>query len=114
MVVEFSMLAIAAALPWTLLVRRMAAGESPPSGAHLQDRKHAIHESLRDLQFDFRTGKLSDADYQAGKLSLRAELAAVLVQIREAPAEKKGSCSRCGEKFTHPMKFCGNCGAARA
>ena len=32
---------------------------------HLEERKAAIYENLRDLQFEYRVGKLSDADYQA-------------------------------------------------
>ena len=31
---------------------------------HLDERKAAIYENLRDLQFEYRVGKLSDADYQ--------------------------------------------------
>ena len=32
--------------------------------AHLDERKAAIYENLRDLQFEYRVGKLSDEDYQ--------------------------------------------------
>ena len=31
---------------------------------HLDERKAAIYENLRDLQFEYRVGKLSDDDYQ--------------------------------------------------
>ena len=30
---------------------------------HLDERKAAIYENLRDLQFEYRVGKLSDDDY---------------------------------------------------
>ena len=79
---------------------------------HLNERKRAIHESLRDLQFDFRTAKLSDADYQAGKLSLQRELGNVLVRIRDAERSPQAVCASCGEVFSVPMKFCGSCGKA--
>jgi len=36
---------------------------------------------LRDLQFEYRVGKLSDADYQQTKLSLQKELAGVIGEI---------------------------------
>ena len=49
--------------------------------AHLDERKAAIYENLRDLQFEFRVGKLSDADYQQTKLGLQRELAGVLSEI---------------------------------
>ena len=34
---------------------------------HLDERKASIYENLRDLQFEYRLDKLSDADYQAQK-----------------------------------------------
>ena len=37
---------------------------------HLDERKAAIYENLRDLQFEYRVGKLSDADYAQTKLAL--------------------------------------------
>ena len=54
---------------------------------HLDDRKAQIYENLRDLQFEYRVGKLSDADYQQTKLGLQKELAGVLTEIEKfAPA----------------------------
>ena len=49
--------------------------------AHLEERKAQIYENLRDLQFEFRVGKLSDADYQKTKVDLQRELARVLAEI---------------------------------
>src|SRR3954452_9205466 len=48
---------------------------------YLDERKAAIYENLRDLQFEYRVGKLSDQDYQQTKLDLQKELAAVLAEI---------------------------------
>ena len=46
-----------------------------------------IYENLRDLQFEYRVGKLSDADYQPTKVGLQKELAGVLAEIDKlAPA----------------------------
>jgi len=95
---------------------------------HLEQRKAAIYENLRDLQFEFRVGKLSDADYQQTKVGLQQELAGVLGQIEQiqtgAPAKavappKPGptdgnKCPHCGAQFPKPMKFCGECGKAMA
>src|SRR5438309_11059039 len=50
---------------------------------HLEDRKQAIYENLRDLQFEYRVGKLSDDDYQETKQALHKELAAVLAETEE-------------------------------
>src|SRR5690349_24588193 len=55
---------------------------------HLDERKAAIYENLRDLQFEYRVGKLSDADYQQTKLSLQKELATVIAEIDKVQAGK--------------------------
>ena len=103
--------------------------------AHLDERKAAIYENLRDLQFEFRVGKLSDADYQSTKRDLQKELAAVLAEVdrikaqlnvngtgkgaKAAAAPKKPAepavpagfvCDSCGAKFEKSLKFCGECG----
>lgn len=118
---------------FTLLVRGKDVPEAPPISptAHLEQRKAQIYENLRDLQFEFRVGKLSDADYQKTKLDLQRELANVLaeidsiqpaVQVKQAaaaavaPKPKAGSkkCPHCGASFPQALKFCGECGKAMA
>lgn len=47
----------------------------------LQERKEAVYENLRDLNFDFRAGKLPDADFQNMKRSLEDEAAGILAEI---------------------------------
>src|ERR1041385_3864284 len=54
---------------------------------HLDERKAAIYENLRDLQFEYRLGKLSDADYQTTKRDLQKELAVVLAEVDRLKAE---------------------------
>lgn len=90
---------------------------------HLEARKAQIYENLRDLQFEYRVGKLSDEDYQQTKTGLQRELAGVLAEIDRmkgaaGPAAvvsktpKAGECPHCGAKFGNAMKFCGECGKA--
>src|SRR6476646_7318755 len=54
---------------------------------HLDERKAAIYENLRDLQFEYRVGKLSDADYQQTKKDLQKEMAAVLAEVDRVKAQ---------------------------
>jgi hypothetical protein len=94
--------------------------------AHLEEKKARIYEGLRDLQFEYRVGKLSDDDYQRTKLDLQKELAGVMAEIEKvepapalapAPARKDKSklvCPHCGARFEKQMKFCGECGKAMA
>jgi hypothetical protein len=97
---------------------------------HLDERKAAIYENLRDLQFEYRVGKLSDDDYQSTKKDLQKELARVLAEVDKlkngavaapppapAPAPAKAVapvvglvCPSCGAKFAQELKFCGECG----
>lgn len=126
-------------LVFTLFIRAQDVPEPAPVSPfqHLEERKAAIYENLRDLQFEYRVGKLSDSDYQQTKLTLQKELAGVLAEIEEtakrlgvttrrsAPAAKQPAakpalqpdsptCPNCGAKFSGPMKFCGECGKAMA
>lgn len=95
---------------------------------HLDDRKAVIYENLRDLQFEYRLDKLSDADYQATKLELQKDLAVVMSETDRIKAElgmipkanlplkavpagpEKYSCGACGAVFEKSLKFCGECG----
>ena len=119
-----------AALLFTLLIRTKDVPEPEPVSpvAHLEQRKAQIYENLRDLQFEYRVGKLSDEDYQKTKLGLQSELARVLAEIDgiqppappaveapppvQPPPETATVCPHCGAKFARPMKFCGECGKA--
>src|SRR5260370_9672280 len=49
--------------------------------AHLDERKASIYENLRDLQFEYRLGKMSDYDYQRSKLNLQKELAPFMAEV---------------------------------
>jgi len=129
--VAVAVVVVAATAIFTLFIR---AKDIPPADPvsptqHLEERKAAIYENLRDLQFEYRVGKLSDADYQHTKLTLQKELAVVLEEIdkitskggvpaaKAAPAPKAAPgviCPHCGASFPKPMKFCGECGKAMA
>ncbi|MBV9400512.1 MAG: hypothetical protein JO062_21215 [Bryobacterales bacterium] len=121
-------LVVALTVVFTLFVRKQDLPQPEPvsPAQHLEERKAAIYENLRDLQFEYRVGKLSDADYQSTKVGLQKELAAVIAEIEKtkvgqasacpAPVPSKPKpgtvCESCGAKFSEPMKFCGKCGKA--
>jgi len=121
-------LVIAVTLFFTLTIRTKDLPPPDPLSPtqYLEDRKAQIYENLRDLQFEYRVGKLSDEDYQQTKLGLQKELAGVLGEIEkfgtvqaapiQAPVEKPPAnvCPHCHAKFPRPMKFCGECGKAMA
>ncbi len=59
------------------------AGEEKTRLAYLRERKEAVYENLRDLNFEYKAGKYPDADYQAMKATMEVEAAGVLAEIDE-------------------------------
>lgn len=114
----------ALAMGFLLFVRTKDLPQAEPVSPfrHLDERKAAIYESLRDLQFEFRVDKLSEQDYQTTKLELQKELARVLAETDRIkaelsatpttppPAPPANTCPSCGAKFEKSLKFCGECG----
>ena len=56
-------------------------GPEKTRAAYLRERKDAVYENLRDLNFEYNAGKLPDADYQSLKASLEDEAAMLLAEI---------------------------------
>src|SRR5579863_2212832 len=88
MVLSAAVVLVVGTLLFTLFVRSQDVPEAPAVSPtlHLEERKAQIYENLRDLQFEFRLGKLSDADYQKTKVDLQRELAKVLAEIDATPS----------------------------
>jgi hypothetical protein len=131
MTIAIAALIAVGAIVFILTVRAKDLPEPEPVSPfqHLDDRKAAIYENLRDLQFEYRVGKLSDHDYQQTKKDLQRELAVVMAEVDRlklqlspngavppsAPAPNPVdplTCPHCGAKFPQPLKFCGECGKA--
>jgi len=128
MLIAAAVLLIVVTVFYTFSVRAkdMPAPEPVSPTRHLDERRAAIYENLRDLQFEYRVGKLSDADYRQTKVGLQKELAGVLEEIERVksgapaaapvkPAVKPGTvCPHCNATFPKPLKFCGECGKEMA
>jgi len=65
---------------------------------HLLIQKEVAYATLKDLDFDFKTGKLSDEDYQELKTQYEKEAIEILEKIdkiyRKQPKKAKKSKSR--------------------
>lgn len=59
----------------------MTAGPEKTRAAYLRERKEVVYENLRDLNFEYRAGKVPEIDYQSMKDSLEEEAAAILAEI---------------------------------
>ncbi|MCL5742400.1 MAG: zinc ribbon domain-containing protein [Acidobacteria bacterium] len=131
MIITITSLLTVGVLLYVLGVRAKDLPEAQPVSpfAHLDEKKAAIYDNLRDLQFEYRLGKLSEQDYQATKRDLQNELAGVMAEVdrlREkiasgaavspAPAVTRAQepakfvCPHCAAEFDQALKFCGECG----
>ena len=133
MIIPIASVLAVAVIAFILVVRPkdLPPPELPDPFAHLDERKAAIYENLRDLQFEYRVGKLSETDYQKTKQDLQSELAGVLAEVDRvraglaAPPSSRSKaataepvkakpiglvCPSCGAQFEKELKFCGECG----
>ena len=95
-----------------------------PSRELLARRDRVYHE-LRELEFDYRVGKITTVDYREAQAQLEIEAARVLqaidAQVRVIDEEierevqrlrqSRGNCPACGAPIGAPARFCGACGA---
>ncbi len=51
--------------------------------AFLRERKEIVYENLRDLNFEYKAGKLPDADYAQLRAGLEEDAAAILAEIEQ-------------------------------
>ena len=61
-------------------------GPEKTRASYLRERKDVVYENLRDLNFEYKAGKIPDADYQSMKASLQDEAAALLAEIARLEA----------------------------
>lgn len=61
-------------------------GPEKTRASYLRERKEAVYENLRDLNFEYRAGKVPDADYQSLRASLEDEAATLLAEIARLEA----------------------------
>jgi len=120
-----------------LLARESAATSSLPVDvtplSDLKRRRLVVYENLKDLEFEYQSGKLASQDYQSLKQNYLGEAATLMAASQEAEqlkeidallerevaarrASRKKSppqdyvCPKCGFENPVPVKFCGECG----
>jgi hypothetical protein len=89
------MLAIASLFYVFYLPGKVYLGPEKTQAGYLRERKDAVYENLRDLNFEYKAGKIPETDYAAMKSSLQDEAATILAEIarlESAPASpRKGT-----------------------
>lgn len=88
-----------------------------PRDSDLYGKREIVFEALRDLQFEYATGKLSVGDYEQLKGHYELQAAEIMQQIdsikptRSKNAQEPRACPRCGSTMRVQDKFCTKCGA---
>jgi len=59
----------------------LAGEETKTRLTYLQERKETIYENLRDLNFEHKSGKFTEADFESMHSSMEAEATRVLAEI---------------------------------
>ena len=101
---------------------------------HLEQQRHIIYDNIKDLEFEYQAGKLSEEDYRRTRGDYLTEAGGLMAKEMELPGEPSSravvppdipavgkstrqqregggpACSQCG--FVNPpkMRFCGACG----
>ncbi len=91
--------------------KRVREAESPTADG----RKARALDALRELEFEYETGKMADIDYNR----LRAYWANEAIEARDSLGESgdrpvEGECPVCGAGLRAGAKFCSRCGQATA
>ncbi|OFV97012.1 MAG: hypothetical protein A3H94_05965 [Acidobacteria bacterium RIFCSPLOWO2_02_FULL_60_20] len=137
-------LALAAgAIGFTLFLREQDIPPAPvenPELKHLEARRQVLYENLKDLQFEYHQGKLTDEDYQSLKQGFLYDLAGVMDSIERmelrggkhskaahkaepiaerasksqqkqtATTSERNVCPSCKKSNPEGNRFCGHCG----
>ncbi len=99
-------------------------GSKKPTATLQPHQAHtAALSALRDLDFDFRTGKVSEEDYPALRAQLIVEAAKYLeaengeddrleamIRTRKTAMAHEKPCPKCGKKMDAEARFCPDCG----
>jgi hypothetical protein len=88
------LLATVAALFYIFYPGTFYLGPEKTRASYLRERKDAVYDNLRDLNFEFKAGKMPEADYQSLRASLQDEAATLLAEIarleaKAAPAPRR-------------------------
>ena len=110
---------------WPLFVKIVdenAPLRTETEGDYLTGRKAAIYRNIRELEFEYRMGRLTETDFRQLETEYKREAADILQKLDELsapvspvtmpePNDKTYACPVCGAKIIPDKKFCADCGA---
>ena len=121
--VGFVLLAVALVYVCRPFFEKSGKGSKTSSKVGDPQARDAVLAALRDLDFDFKTGKIVEEDYQPLRAQLLAEAAQfieaekkdeqqleALIQSRRKSQTRQASCPSCGKPIVLGDLFCSSCG----
>jgi rubrerythrin len=116
-----------AAVAYPLFSRKKPSGLVPSSRDELEaqrdallEQKQVAYETIKELELDWTSGKLSEEDYQTMRREIEQEAIQVLKELdtledleatlREEPEDVRPRCPECGHAIEPTHAFCPSCG----
>lgn len=124
------LLAVGALIIWPLLRHRppeVRSVERTPAADPARARARAALTAIKELEFDYATGKIADDDYRTLRARYEAKAVEALATPAPSPAPADSDaaleaeiraargrrfCIACGGALSKAAKFCPACGAA--
>jgi hypothetical protein len=91
--------------------------ETEPEASPARRERDSVVAAIHDLDHDYETGKVSEADYESFREELRARALVLLreerLEQRREPSEPApvSTCSACAAELRPGDRFCAQCGA---
>ena len=105
--------------------KRLKTTSTLDARASQKGQRDAVLSALRELDFDFRTGKISEEDYTPLRTQLMVEAAQyieteekeseqleALIRTRRATQKQGLKCEHCDAPIRAGQRFCSTCGSA--
>ena len=102
-------------------VERQADSSAETDEDYLTARKTAIYRNIKELEFEYKMGRLAEPDFRRLESEYKSEAAEILYRLdmlNAAPipipppeSEIDDVCPTCGAKTIPGKKFCADCGA---
>jgi hypothetical protein len=86
---------------------------------YLVARKTALYRNIKELEFEYKMGRLTESDFRRLETEYKGEAVEILKKldvltaptIEPEPDGKSDACPACGAKTIPGKKFCADCGA---
>ena len=93
--------------------------ETENNADYLSERKKSLYRNIKELEFEYKMGRLTEADFQRLDAEYKYEAVEILKKldvinastIKQEPHRETGVCPACGAKSIPDKKFCADCGA---